>query len=118
MTTLLAIDSTVNTRHHRKHRQAAPLLARSRPNTSTWTNPRNARTISPSQPMLNKASLTTIVRAENDVVNTHRRDIDPKDALKKYCKVGKSTLALADSSSRFSGRGCVERQQRFRQSVR
>ena len=33
--------------------------------------------------------------AENDVVNTIVATIDPKDALKKYCKAGKQTHALA-----------------------
>jgi hypothetical protein len=98
MTTLLAIESTVNdttTNNDANTTNDAPLSRKvKREHRHVDASTQRKEDILHATDA-EQGKLDAYRDAENDVVDTIVATIDPKDALKKYCKAGKQTLALA-----------------------
>jgi hypothetical protein len=103
MTTLLAIESTVNTTDNTDNTTETPKIKVVGPlsrkvkaehkHVDDSTQRKDDIAIATDA---EQGKLDAYRSAENDVVNLIVATVDPKDALKKYYKVGKSTHALAE----------------------
>ena len=95
MTTLLIDNANVNTTDTTDNTKTAPLARKVKSEHEHVDDATQRKDDILHATDAEQGKLDAYRDAENDVVNTIVATIDPKDALKKYCKAGKQTLALA-----------------------